>query len=184
MTWACEGSINSRDTCSAICRPKSGWRKIIRYSGAGDDRRDSARDVGGFRPHVCAAWPSVDSAGEAAADTLVAVALLAAKRAAADGRDRLQRPVRRLIGMNLDDSGVGCDHVHEESGSTAGSRCGKGVPEACCRAGAERGTDLRRALHGGRNAAGSMGQPHQIHRSGTARERVRFIRDLRHVACW
>ena len=50
---------------------------------------------------------------------------------------------RWFVGLNLDERGVGRDHVHEEPRPAAGSGGGQGVPGAGSGAGACGGIDLR-----------------------------------------
>jgi hypothetical protein len=51
---------------------------------------------------------------------------------------------------------LGRDRVHPESRPLAGGGCGPGVSSAGGRASAGEGSDLGRAFHGGRHAAGSL----------------------------
>src|SRR5690348_14606811 len=79
------------------------------------------------RQDVRESGPSLDSTGTVVARAAVADAVFGAQRAAADGRDRLQRSVSLVRGAESGRSGLGCDGVHQESQPFAGSGGGPGI---------------------------------------------------------
>jgi len=68
----------------------------------------------------------------------------------------LQPAVPLVCGAECGRCRLGRDRVHQESRPLAGGGCGPGVSGAGGRASAGEGSDLGRAFHGGRRAAGSL----------------------------
>jgi len=64
---------------------------------------------------------------------------------------------RWFVGLNADDAVSDATVFTKKSRPLAGGGCGPGVSGAGGRASAGEGSDLRRAFHGGRHAAGSLG---------------------------
>src|SRR5450755_2791301 len=96
-------------------------------------------------------------AGEVVAGAVAADALPHPQRALADGGDGLQPVVPLVRGAERGRRGVGREGVQQEPRPPAGGGCSQAVLGAGGGAGAGPGSDLGRALHGGRDAAGSLG---------------------------
>jgi len=69
---------------------------------------------------------------------------------------------RRFVGLNLHEKVWGCDDIYKEPRPIAGGDGGDGDSGADGGAGAASGSGLRRALYGGRHAAGSLGEPEEL----------------------
>jgi hypothetical protein len=111
MTWTC-GDRSSAGACVQLfVAGRASAEGSSPASSTGGDGRDSARDVGGFRLHVCAARPSVDSTEEVVAGAVAADAVLGALGAAGDGGNRLQHAVPLVGGAKPGRRGVGCDQL-------------------------------------------------------------------------
>src|SRR5271154_1069119 len=110
--------------------------------GAGNDRGGSEGYVVTVRRDVRATGSAVDPSREASAGAVIADSLLSPIGATADGRDRLQHAVPLVCWSESGRGGVGRHHVHQESGSAAGSRRGEGISGEGGGAGAERRADL------------------------------------------
>src|SRR5438093_1079563 len=99
------------------------------------------------RCHVRNDGPAIDSAREAAARPVASDAVLDSQRAAADGRDRLQRTVPLVRGNEYGRRGLGCHHLHQEPRPPVGRRRGSRVSDACSPPSSGKGPGFGRALH-------------------------------------
>ncbi len=161
-------TTSNKERCSAIStgRADSGGASAAADSGHGGGR--AAGDVGAPRGGVRAAGAACDSCRETAAGAVAADSVWAAQRAATDGADELQPAVSLVCGFEPGRCGVGGNGVHEEPGAAAARRDGAALAGGGVGAGAGTRSAERRTLHGGGDAAGSVGEAAEFRAQGSA----------------
>ena len=119
--------------------------------------------VAALREDVLGHRPAVDSAGAVAAGAAAAVALHGPQRAAADGRDRLQRAVSLVCRARDGRADLVADDLQQEPRPAAGERHRRARSSMrWSRRRATAGLLVGRAFHGRRDAAGGVGQPQEL----------------------
>src|ERR1019366_7456720 len=114
---------------------------------------------------------AVDRTGEVVAGAAAASAVLGAQRTAVDGTARLQSAVPLVRGLEHGRRHLGCDRVHQKPRAPARwGHCGSLLPSRTA-AGTGAESALGRALHGGRNAAGGVGECEELSAQGCEERR-------------
>jgi hypothetical protein len=82
--------------------------------------------------------------------------------AAPDGGARLQHSLPLVRGAELGRAGLGCNDLYQKPRPITGSGGGEGVSGPSGGASTRGRADLRRALYGGRNPSGGVGEPEEF----------------------